>query len=146
MILRSIPDFCLQYDQSLSVLRLEWVSRYGMQGMRASAQELLALMRGLFVRNLLIDMNSIPNLSTADQAWLGEHWMPELVALHLERLVLIIDRDRVHNQLVIDVLHDLVQPDIRFDAQYFSDSASALHWLTDGSDRLPALEAEWAAR
>jgi hypothetical protein len=146
MIIRSIPDFCLQYDQSLSVLRLEWVTRYGMQGMRASAQELMALMRGLFVRHLLIDMNTIPDLSAADQEWLGAQWMPELVTLSLERLVLIIDSDRVHNQLAIDVLHDLVQPGIRFDAQYFSDHASALHWLTDGSDRLPALEAEWAAR
>jgi hypothetical protein len=95
---------------------------------------------------LLIDMDSIPDLSAADQAWLGEHWMPELITLGLERLVLIIDSSRVHNQLAIDALHDLVQPGIRFDAQYFSESESALHWLTDGSNRLPALEAEWAAR
>jgi hypothetical protein len=146
MIIRSIPDFCLQYDHSLSVLRLEWVNKYGMQGMRVSARELLSLMKGLFVRHLLIDMDSIPDLSAADQAWLGEHWMPELITLGLERLVLIIDSSRVHNQLAIDALHDLVQPGIRFDAQYFSESESALHWLTDGSNRLPALEAEWAAR
>jgi hypothetical protein len=82
----------------------------------------------------------------ADQWWLGEYWMPQLVALPLERLVLVIASNQVHNQLAIDALHDLVQPAIQFDSQYFSDSVSAMDWLTDGSERLPALEKEWLNR
>ncbi|WP_187311697.1 hypothetical protein [Hymenobacter sp. BT188] len=146
MIIRSIPHFCLQYDQVLSVLRLEWISGPDMSELHTSSQHLLGLIRTLSVRHLLLDMNTVPDLSLADQVWLGDHWMPELVTLTLERLVLVIDSFRVHNQLAIDALHDLVQPGIRFDAQYFPDSISAMDWLTDGSGRLPTLAAEWDAR
>jgi hypothetical protein len=146
VIFRNIPDFCLQYDEPLAVLRMEWVAATDMRRLRTSADQFMALIRELHVRHLLLDMDSVPELVVADQWWLGEYWMPQLVALPLERLVLVIASHQVHNQLAIDALHDLVQPAIRFDSQYFSDSASAMDWLTDGSARLPALEAEWANR
>lgn len=72
--------------------------------------------------------------------------MPGLVALKLEWLVLVIATDRIHNQLAIDALHDLVPPIIRFESQYFSEVESALDWMTNSSVRLPALGAKWAAR
>ena len=146
MIIGSIPNFCLQYDQSLSVLRFEWVARSDHRQLRASATQLLVLLAELEVKHLLLDMNSLPNLLIADQHWLGDHWMPGLVALPLQRLVLVIDTSQLHNQLAIDALHDLVQPAIRFESQYFSDTEAGLDWLTDGSPRLPALWTEWAAR
>jgi len=146
VLFHHIPNFCLQYDQVLSVLRLEWVAYSDPMQLRASASELLTLLQELVVRNLLLDMNSVPNLPLADQLWLGDHWMPALVALPLERLVLIIDSDQIHNQLAIDMLHDLVQPSIRFESQYFADMESALDWTTNSSPRLPSLRAEWAAR
>jgi hypothetical protein len=125
---------------------LEWVAGTDLGEMRTSAEQLMKLLQDLGVRHLLIDMDSVPDLPVAEEAWLGDYWMPHLVALGLIRLVLVIDSARVHNQLAIDALHDLVQPAIRFDAQYFPDSDSALDWLTDGSERLPALTAEWNAR
>lgn len=146
MLLRSASNFWLQYDQGLGLLRLEWIARSDARTLRASARHLLELLQELQVRQLLLDMNSVPNLSLDDQLWLGDHWMPSLVALKLERLVLIIATDRIHNQLAIDALHDLVQPAIRFESQYFSDADSALDWMTNNSARLPALSAEWAAR
>jgi hypothetical protein len=146
VLLRHIPDFCLQYDQALRILRLEWVSGADVRGLRTSARKLLALMEELPVHHLLLDMNTVPDLPLADQLWLGKHWMPGLVASPLARLVLAIDGNRIHNQLAIDALHDLVQPAIRFESHYFSDSASAFDWLADGSEQLPALVAEWDAR
>ena len=146
MLFHTIPNFCLQYDEVLGLLRLEWVAHSDHSQLRAGAEELLILLRELAVRHLLLDMDSVPNLSLADQLWLGDHWMPTLVTLPLERLVLIIDSSQTHNQLAIDMLHDLVQPSIRFESQYFADMESALDWTTDSSPRLPALRAEWAAR
>lgn len=146
MLLRHIPDFCLQYDQTVETLRLEWVSGPDVRGIRTSAHKLLALLEELPVRHLLLDMNTLPDLSLADQLWFGKHWMPGLVASPLARLVLAIDGSRIHNQLAIDALHDLVQPAIRFESHYFSDSASAFDWLADNSERLPALVSEWEAR
>ncbi len=146
MLLRHIPAFCLHYVPDLHVLRLEWRPRSDPRQLRASAAQLLALLHERQVLHLLLDMNSVPDLPLADQAWLGDHWMPGLVALPLERLVLAIDTSQVHNQLAIDALHDLVQPAIRFESQYFSDADSAFEWLAEGSPHLPALRAEWATR
>ena len=146
VIYRHIPNFYLQYDQAFGMLYLEWVGNSNPYLLRASAGQLLDLLRELEVRHLLLDMNSVPNLPLADQLWLGDHWMPALVALPLERLVLIIDSDQIHNQLAIDMLHDLVQPSIRFESQYFADMESALDWTTNSSALLPALRAEWAGR
>ncbi len=146
MIISHIPDFRLQHDLALGLLRLEWVSGADTRTLHASAGQLLRLAHGLAIRHLLLDMNTVPDLSVEHQLWLGAHWMPGVVALPLQHLVLVIDQNRVHNQLAIDALHDLVQPAIRFESHYFSDPESALRWLTDGSDRLPALLAEWSAR
>jgi hypothetical protein len=128
------------------MLRLEWVSGADMREIRTSARKLLVLLEELPVRHLLLDMNTVPDLPLADQLWLGKHWMPGLVTSPLARLVLAIDGSRIHNQLAIDALHDLVQPAIRFESHYFSDSALAFDWLADGSEQLPALVAEWEAR
>jgi hypothetical protein len=146
MIFRHISNFCLQFDPLSGVLLLEWVALSNALYLRSSAEQLLALLREREVRHLVLDMNSVLDLSIADQLWLGDHWMPGLVALQLERLVLVIDSRRQHNQLAIDALHDLVQPAIRFSSHYFTDVASAMDWLSDGSPQLPNLEAEWAAR
>jgi hypothetical protein len=146
VILRHIPNFCLQFDPLFRVLLLEWVALSNPHHLRISAEQLLQLLREREVRHLVLDMNSVLDLSIADQIWLGDHWMPGLVALNLERLVLIIDSSHQHNQLAIDALYDLVQPAIRFSSHYFSDIPSALDWLTDSSLGLPALAAEWAAR
>jgi len=146
VIFRHILNLCLQFDQLSGVLLVEWVALSNPHYLRSSAEQLLILLREQEVRHLVLDMNSLPDLSVADQIWLGDYWMPGLVALPLERLVLVIDSSRQHNQLAVDALHDLVQPAIRFSSHYFSDTASALDWLTDSSPRLPALAAEWAAR
>ena len=57
MIITNIPDFRLQYDEPLSLLRLEWVSGEGTPTLRSSAARLLDLAHELAVRVLLIDMN-----------------------------------------------------------------------------------------
>ena len=146
MLITDIADFCLQYDEPLGLLRLEWVSGPATHSMQASAAKLLHVAWELRVRHLLLDMNTVPDIPADEETWLGTHWMPGIVQLPLERLVLVIDSFRVHNQLAIDALHDLVQPAIRFDVQYFSEPEAGLHWLTDESPRLPALLAEWNAR
>ncbi|MDO7847024.1 hypothetical protein Q5H92_11695 [Hymenobacter sp. M29] len=144
LIISTIPDFRLQYDEPLGLLRLEWISGAVTQTLRRSAAQLLDLVRQLAVRVLLIDMNTVPNISIEDELWLGAHWMTDIVQLPLAHLILAIDSSRIHNQLAIDALHDLVQPSIRFESHYFSDATSAVQWLSEGTGRLPALLAEWS--
>lgn len=143
MIISTIPDFSLQHDEPLGMMRVEWASGQDMRTFRTSATQLLQLAAQLKARHILLDMNSFPDISVYDQVWLGSHWMPALVQSSLERLVLVIHRRRVHNQLAIDSLIALSRPSIKFDIQFFPTAVTGLHWLSDYSERLPALLAEW---
>ncbi|MBF9223483.1 hypothetical protein [Hymenobacter ruricola] len=145
MIITTIPDLSLQYDEALSLLRVEWAAGEDMRSFRSSAEQLLQLVNQHGVRNMLLEMNTFPDISVYDQVWLGVSWMPILVKLPLERVVLAIHRRRVHNQLAIDSLIALFRPFIRFDIQFFSTATPGLHWLSDYSGRMPALLAEWDA-
>ena len=143
MIITTISDLSLQHDEALGLLRVEWASGQDTRTFRASAEQLLQLIKSLSVRHMLLDMNSFADISVYDQVWLGTSWMPELVKLPLERLVLAINRRRVHNQLAIDSLITIFRPFIKFDIQFFSTAVPGLHWLSDYSDCLPPLLAEW---
>ena len=135
----------MQYDEALGLLRVEWSSGADMRGFRSSAEELiqLGLQRG--VRHLLLNMNTFPDIPVYDQIWLGKHWIPGILQMSLERVVLVNHRRRLHNQMAIDSLIALAKPFIRFDIQYFPQPVAGLHWLSDYSERLPALLAEWDA-
>ena len=143
MIISSISDFSLQYDQPLALLRVEWASGNDMRTFRTSAEHLLHVSQQLQVHHLLLNMNTLPDISVYDQVWLDTHWMPAVVKSVLKRVVLVNHRRRVHNQLAIESLLMQVSPSIQFDIQYFPQVAAGLHWLSDDSDRLPALLAEW---
>lgn len=145
VIITSVSDLSLQHDEALGLLRVEWASGEDTRTFRASAEQLLQLVGRLQVRHLLLDMNTFADISVYDQMWLGVHWMPVLVKLPVEQVVLAINRRRVHNQLALDSLIALSRPFIKFDIQFFPTAYPGLHWLTDYSARLPALLAEWDA-
>ena len=145
MIITSIPDYSLQYDKELSLLRVEWAAGNDTRNLRASALELLRLNQVLGMQNLLLNMNTFPDISVYDQVWLGANWMPGILKLPLQRVVVVNHRHRVHNQLAIESMLALVRPFIRFDIQFFPTASSGMSWLSDFSSRLPMLMAEWAA-
>ena len=145
VIITSIADLSLQYDEPLGLLRVEWTSGADMRTFRASAEQLVHTCRQLGVRHLLMNMNTFPDISVYDQVWLGANFMPGIVQLPLERVVLVIHRRRVHNQLAIESLIAQVRATIAFDIQYFPQPGPGLHWLTDNAVCLPALLAEWEA-
>lgn len=145
MIITTISDLSIQYDEQMGLLRVEWASGQDMRTFRTSAEQLLQVAHQLGVRHMLLEMNTFPDISVYDQVWLGINWMPVLVKLPLERMVLAIGRRRVHNQLAIDSLIALSRPFIKFDIQFFSTAIPGLHWISDYSNRIPALLAEWDA-
>jgi hypothetical protein len=145
VLITNISDLSLQYDEVLGLLRVEWASGQDMRNFRASAQQLTQVANRLQVRHLLLDMNTFPDISVYDQVWLGVNWMPLLLDLPLERMVIVINRRRVHNQLAVDSLISMARPYIRFDIQFFSAAAPGMHWLSDHSDQIPGLLAEWEA-
>lgn len=145
VIITSIPDFSLQYDEELSLLRVEWAAGHDTRNLRASAMQLLRLDQELGMRHLLLNMSTFPDISVYDQVWLGANWMPGVVKLPLERVVLVNNRHRVHNQLAIESMLGLVRPFIRFDVQFFPSAVTGMRWLCDFSPRLREVIAEWEA-
>lgn len=145
MIINTIPDFSLQYDEPLSLLRVEWASGVDMRTFRLSSEQLLLLCRQLQVRRLLLNLNALPDISVYDQVWMSSNWAPSAQQSRLERVVLVNHRRRVHNQLAIESLIAQGRPAIWFDIQYFPQPVPGLHWLSDYSDRLPSLLTEWEA-
>lgn len=126
-------------------MRVEWASGDDTRNLRASATQLLRLDQELGMHNLLLNMNTFPDISVYDQVWLGTNWMPGIVKLPLQRVVLVNNRHRVHNQLAIESMLALVRPFIKFDVQFFPTAASGMRWLSDFSPRLSDLLAEWEA-
>ena len=116
-----------------------------MKGLRTSTNQLFEWCRTTKTRRWLLNMDTFPDISVYDQIWLGTHWLPNLMQLPLERVVVVNHRRRVHNQLAIEALLAVARPFIKFDIQYFPKTEAGLHWLSDYSDRLPALLAEWDA-
>ncbi|MBJ6107575.1 hypothetical protein JAO73_01020 [Hymenobacter sp. BT523] len=145
MILNTIASLSLQYDEALSLLRVEWAAGEDMRAFRSAAEQLLEVVNQHSIRNILLEMNTFPEIAVYDQVWLGVGWMPALVKLPIERMVLAINRRHVHNQLAIDSLIALFRPFIKFDIQFFSTAVPGLHWLSDYSNRVPGLLAEWDA-
>ena len=126
-------------------MRVEWAAGDDTRNLRASALQLLRLDQELGMHNLLLNMNSFPDISVYDQVWLGANWMPGIVKLPLQRVVLINNRHRIHNQLAIESMLSLVRLFIKFDVQFFPNPASGMRWLSDFSPRLPGVMAEWDA-
>ena len=124
---------------------MEWAAGDDARNLRASALELLRLDQELGMQNLLLNMNTFPDISVYDQVWLGANWMPGIVKLPLERVVLINNRQRVHNQLAIESMLALARVFIKFDIQFFPNVGSGMQWISDFSPRLPEVLAEWDA-
>ena len=139
------PSLRMQYDEALALLRAEWVPGGPPQQYQAALIQLLRAAQVRTVRHCFLDMPDMPDISVYDQVWLGANWMPAIVKLPLERVVLAIHRRRVHNQLAIDSLLAMFRGFIRFDIQYFPQPQPGMQWLSDHSERLPALLAKWEA-
>jgi hypothetical protein len=143
MLLNAIPDVRLQYDVPLSLLRVGWTGGTGLQSFRTGSMQLAGLAQRLGVRNCLLEMDTLPDLSAYDQIWLGINWLPEVFQLPLQQVVFTIKPQRVYHQAAIDSLLALARPFIRFDVQFFEQPRAALRWLTQDSPRLTALLTEW---
>lgn len=143
MILTSIKEFRIQHDVTADVLRVEWVGGHKMSRFRLACEQLCKLAGQLLAARILLEIEGLPDIPVYDQLWLSTHFMPGVLRLPLEQVVIVLSSKRVYNQHVVEGLLMAVRPLIRFDVQFFTLGDSAMHWLTGNSPRLPALLAEW---
>ena len=143
MIINSVKELCVQHDVELGVARIAWVGGRQMSSFRTVFGQLCELVRRLEVGRVLLDLNTLPDISVYDQLWLSKNFIPSLLTLPLRQVVVVLTAKRVYNQHVVEDLLGAVSLQIRFDLQFFAQPDAAMHWLTDYSPRLPALLIEW---
>ena len=143
MIVNSVKELCVQHDAELGVARIAWVGGRQMSGFRAAFKELCELVQRLRVGRVLVDLNTLPDISVYDQLWMSKYFIPSVLALPLRQVVMVLTAGRIYNQHVVEDLLGAVSLQIRFDLQFFTQPEAGMHWLTDYSPRLPALLIEW---
>ena len=143
MIVNSVKELCVQHDAELEVIRIAWVGGRQISGFRTAFGEICQLVRQLAAQRVLLDLNTLPDISVYDQLWLSKNFIPSLFTLPLRQVVVVLMPKRIYNQHVVEDLLGAVSLQIRFDLQFFPQPEAGMHWLTDYSPRLPALLIEW---
>lgn len=145
MIITDIKELKIQYDASLQLLRVEWAAGPDMRRLRPALEQLHQLTNEYIITHILLNINSLPDISAYDQIWLSAQWLPKTGKLALKQAVIVLASSQVYNQQAIETILTLNRVHIKFDIQFFTQTALAMHWLTTESGRLPALLAEWEA-
>ncbi|MGI4823704.1 MAG: hypothetical protein ACRYFV_21040 [Janthinobacterium lividum] len=143
MIITHIKQFAIQHDESMRLLRVEWIGGQSMRHFRDAFRQLQQLAKELSISKALLELDTLPDISAYDQLWLGTNWLPRLQQLPLQQVVVVLGSGQVYNSQAIEMLLTTGRVPFAFDIQMFTQVSPAMHWLTDESPRLPALLAAW---
>jgi hypothetical protein len=143
MIIKHIKQFAIQHDESLSLLRVEWIGGQNMRLFRDAFRQLHQLAKELRISKVLLELNTLPDISAYDQIWLGASWLPRLQQLPLQQVVIVLGSEQVYNSQAVEMMLTTGRIPFSFDIQIFNQASPAMHWLTDESPRLPDLLASW---
>ncbi|TGE20441.1 hypothetical protein E5K00_20810 [Hymenobacter aquaticus] len=133
----------LHHDKGLRLLRWQWKGAMHPSQFRSAFFFLIELSEKQDIRRWLVDTSDMPMVGIDEQAWLSEEWLPRFAELKVTDIAIILPAS-MHNQLVVETVLSDGQRYECGEIQFFSDSTSALDWLTNSSGRGEELEAEWA--
>ncbi|AWM33850.1 hypothetical protein [Hymenobacter nivis] len=143
MIINEIGELLMQYSEPLSLLRINWAAGRDMSQFRGALTQAQAVAQRLGVRRCLFELDALPDISAYDQAWLAIQWIPGLLQLPLQQVVIMLSPRRIYNHQAVENLLLVGRPFIKFDVQFFSHPVAGLRWLTEYSPLVPELLAEW---
>ncbi|MCC3155802.1 hypothetical protein LJ737_01035 [Hymenobacter sp. 15J16-1T3B] len=119
----------LFHDPALRLLYHRWRGQHNMHRFRPAVDYVQHALRQHAIESWVIDLNGLPNLGLDDQMWLSDEVLPALKPLtNLRQLALVLS-DNVYNQLAAESLLHQGQQHLKFDIQFFADSAAAIDWL-----------------
>jgi len=145
MIINSINELYVQHDGPLNLVRVAWAVGGSMRHFQQAFTQLRDIMQQLAVGRIVLELNAMPDISVYDQMWMSTHFMPALLKLPLQVVVVVLSARRVYNQHVVEGVLAAAALRIRFDVQFFTHPEAAMAWLTDDSPRLPLLLREWTS-
>ena len=143
MLIEATNGWCVQYDESLAMLRAEWRNGSGPDQVLPAFSELLELLKTHRVQRLLLDCYHLPDLTLSAQAWLQATFLDTALRLPLRQIVHVISGLRIYNQHFLEQLYLTNSPVVRADVQYFSQTGPALGWISGQAPQLPTLLHEW---
>jgi len=144
MIINEIDELLVQHSEPLSLLRINWAAGRDMSQLREALTRVQAVAQRLGIRRCLLELDALPDISAYDQAWLAVQWIPSLMQLPLQQVVIMLSPRRIYNHLAVEGLLLAARPFIKFDVQFFSQPVAGLRWLTEYSPLVPELLEEWA--
>lgn len=144
MIVFCAKELFVQCDGELDVVRAAWVGGRNMRGFREAFSKLQKLLAQRGVGRVLLDLNTLPEISVYDQLWLSTVFMPSVLILPLRQVVIALSPKNVYNHQVVEGLLLAAHLLIRCDIQFFAQPDAGMQWLTDYSPHLADLQREWS--
>lgn len=143
-MIRVLDSLCLQLHPALHLLRWEWRGPMSLPRFQVAFNQLLEYSIEYKTRRWLVDAAVMPPVGSSEQAWLSEEWLPQVAqqGLALANLALVLPTS-LHNHLVVESVLNDGRRYLTTNVQFFSDTTSALDWLTPSPSVLFALEDEW---
>ena len=132
----------LQHDAASGLIRVAWRAGQPVAAFRSALEWLMEFSREYLVTRWLIDMQHLPPLGSAEQAWITDQWFAAMTTTPVRQLALVLPSD-IHNYLVATApVHD-PQLTPSFELNFFADVASAFGWLMESEPAQERLWHEW---
>jgi hypothetical protein len=144
MIRHDIPTIMLQHDAPAALLRAAWRRGCPLAEFVPTLTRLVAFSRQQRVRHWLMNIDHLPPMGAAEQAWILESWFPTMATTPVEHLALVLPPD-LHNHMVATAPVFNPPASMSFELHFFPDDASAFDWLLEHDARRPELWQEWEA-
>lgn len=139
-------NFHLQYNEALSLTRLQWFSdRNGLKYFRQGMEQVAYLMEQNVVQYGIVDLHDMPNISLEDQLWTATSWLPRSATPDLKQAALVFPASSLYNQLAIESVLMIGRIFVNFEVHFFSSIQEALDSLIGQYDPAAqqAFEDEW---
>lgn len=147
-MIRVLDSLYVQVHSGLSLLRWEWRGPMSLPRFQVAFNQLLAYSLRYKVQRWLADTASMPPVGNSEQTWFSDEWLPQAeqqgLGLGLKSFALVLPTN-LHNQLALESMLADGRRYWSIDVQFFSDTTTALDWLTKSSAVITALEDEWRA-
>lgn len=153
MLLPLFDALQVQLDADARFMRAQWREPAGhylraAQGLERSLRPALLHGRDLLVAHqpahVLVDFEGLPPISLPDELWMTTNWLPQVLTQPMRCVALVLRREHLHNQMVVESLLWTSRPLLRFQLQVFDDVPTALDWLLEGdAAAISRLQAEW---
>lgn len=138
MILPLFDSLQVQHEASLRLMRFQWLdpAKHYLRSALVHGRNLRpALVHGrdlvtaLKPALVLVDFEGLPPISLQDELWMSVNWLPQVAAQPLEQVGLVLRREHLHNQMMVESLLWAGRHLLHFQVQVFEDAPAALDWL-----------------